>query len=277
MGTVGATIPRAPTRAENHLPAGSPLCYYGISMSQDLTIHQTARLGIPPIPAELSHSLAVWGNRLVGDELAEPLALEAKTAFRQRLDLVRAAATAKPDLTEIRQAINEMMVAFFVLKNLSEKEAAITLAKYVDVVHDLPAWAVRRACYMMERGQVEDVSLDRPPAAPRVREVVRNIVLQPLYEEAGKLSAVLNAQVIYKPSEDERKRIHQGFLSLSEELSATAKAEVEARKGPVLERTRKASFELTMREYRQHGEQPEIAGPFLLSRGLAKMLKNHAA
>ena len=54
---------------------------------------------------------------------------------------------------------------------------------YTDLLSDLPLWAIQRGFRKIKLGQAEDVSLDFPPSAPRLRKVVADEMIPLLAAE----------------------------------------------------------------------------------------------
>lgn len=121
------------------------------------------------------------------------------------------------DRAAIAMAVAELMNAFRNAGFVKEAEARETIAAYVKVLDDRPPWAVRRVCEQIAKGQIEGISLDRPPAAPRLRDTV-NKLLEPLFQEAHQLREVLNARPIRNAPPEERERVIAGFSKLMADL-----------------------------------------------------------
>lgn len=155
----------------------------------------------------------------------------ADRASRQALtarydDLHRALSPAARDRYAVALAVTELLTAF--QRRPTGAEAKATVSKYVEVLSDRPAWAVQRACWAIARGEVEGISLDIPPAAPRLRDAV-NKILEPFFVEAAQIREVLHAQVRRVPNEAERKLMQARFEQLLGELRAKSAVEDDRR------------------------------------------------
>lgn len=109
------------------------------------------------------------------------------------------------DRRAVAQAVAELMTCYRGAK-ISAEEAKGFTAKYTEILEDLPAWAVKRACQQVARGAVEGVSLDFPPSAPRLREVVLRIT-EPFAEEQAKIFRVLRAAPRLPPNPEMAERV----------------------------------------------------------------------
>ena len=96
------------------------------------------------------------------------------------------------DRRAIALAVADLMLGYLSTGRMSEGEAKAATAVYVKALEDRPAWAVRRTCDAIARGDIEGVSLDFPPAAPRLRDCV-NRMLEPMWAEQAKIREVLHA------------------------------------------------------------------------------------
>ena len=151
-------------------------------------------------------------------ETTRPPDAQARQLLRLRYEeLHRAISPPARNKQAVAIAVGELMTAFH--SRPSETQAKATIAKYTEILADRPAWAVQRTCWMIARGEVEGVSLDFPPAAPRIREVV-NKVLEPFFVEAAQIREVLHAQVRRTVNPAERELMEKRFAELLDELRA---------------------------------------------------------
>lgn len=131
-------------------------------------------------------------SSLVEGELAERLA----PALRQRLAGFVAATTPFLEAALPKQAeaeLTALMLNFHTARSMSKAEAGIVMREYLDALRGLPLWAIRRGIRKFKDGDVEGASLDFPPAAPRLRKVITD-VMEPLMADRQSISRVLAAR-----------------------------------------------------------------------------------
>lgn len=94
---------------------------------------------------------------------------------------------------------------------------------YSEVLLGLPLWAIRQGFAKVKAGEVDGLSLDFPPAAPRLRKVVSD-VMQSLLTDRHNISKVLSAREApaenSEMAEQLRKTIHDGLKQLSADIKA---------------------------------------------------------
>lgn len=186
-----------------------------------------ARLPAPVIDRAARDDLAVARNLLVRDYPSAPPILEAplpaemrsRLATRQAQLDVALSRCPRSDLPTMAAAVSGLLGAF---GGGSGNPEAVT-SKYVQVLEDLPLWAVIAACRSLERGEVDGVNLDFRPSAPRVRQVVCSL-MEPWNEESVNLRQVLLAPALEPQDEAMRKRIGSLLTGLSKDLRASAQA-----------------------------------------------------
>jgi hypothetical protein len=179
-------------------------------------------------------------------ETTRPPTPAARLDLSARYDeLHRALSPPARDKQAVGIAVGELLHAF--QPRLTEKQAKDTLTKYIEVLADRPAWAVQRACWAIARGEVEGVSLDFPPAAPRIREVV-NKILEPFFVEAAQVREVLHAQVRRTPNPAERELMQKRFAELLAELQAKNAVEDDRRAKAAERLGREADKQPTLEE-----------------------------
>lgn len=105
---------------------------------------------------------------------------------------------------DIAREIAALMVAFRPSRMVSIDEAATMTREYVDVLSDLPLWAIQVGLRKIKLGEVAEVSLDFPPAAPRLRKVITNL-MTPVRAERYDIRRVLAAPV--HPPEDSARAV----------------------------------------------------------------------
>jgi len=137
-------------------------------------------------------------NSLVGNDLTRPLEPDVRrrlAAYAATIDRSRVRATNG----EIAREIATLMIAFRSARSVSNEEAAATTREYVDLLADLPLWAIQAGFRKIKLGEVADVSLDFAPAAPRLRKVVTDL-MEPVLADRYQIRQVLNARAL--PPED---------------------------------------------------------------------------
>ncbi|MBB5045940.1 hypothetical protein HNR60_000675 [Rhodopseudomonas rhenobacensis] len=165
-------------------------------------------------------ALALARNSLVGDELAQPLPVD----LRQRLNLFLVATddrTKPATAHQIETEIAVLMMAFYSARTTSKSEAAAMMRVYSEVLIDLPLWAIRDGFAKIKAGEVEGASLDFPPAAPRLRQVVVE-TMQSLLMDRHNIRKLLVAPVAPPENPEMADRvsrvIREGYQKLSAHL-----------------------------------------------------------
>jgi hypothetical protein len=131
-------------------------------------------------------------SSLVEGELSQRL----PPALRERLAGYVAATTPFLDAAPPKQAeaeLTTLMLNFHTARSMSKAEAGIVMREYVEALRGLPLWAIRRGIRKFKDGEVEGASLDFPPAAPRLRKVVTE-VMEPLMADRQAITRVLAAR-----------------------------------------------------------------------------------
>lgn len=196
-------------------------------MAKDLaTTGSTTRLGPSTTSRTFSDLLAQHqsGIERIGRtvETTKPPDQHSRLVLRDRYnELLQGLGQGSRDARGVGIAVADLLRTF--QKNPTGDDAQRTVAKYVEVLADRPAWVVRRACEQIARGQVEGVSLDFPPTAARLRDVV-NKLLEPFFVEATQIREVLTAQIRRNPNPEERERLGKLFADLAAELRGNAAA-----------------------------------------------------
>jgi hypothetical protein len=91
-------------------------------------------------------------------------------------------------------------------ENVSEAKATI----FLDVLSDLPGWAVEGGAMMWLRGQNLEAS-ENPafvPSPPQLRRVSRK-AMEPVYREIGELRRLIKAKPYFEPGTVSKERIAQ--------------------------------------------------------------------
>lgn len=177
-------------------------------------------LSAPTVDRDAMAALAVALNLLTREYpaapemLSEPLAPRLRAALETRRSVLQAAlgAASVRDRLRMGVAISGLLAAF---PGASVGGLEGTVAKYVQVCEDLPAWAVIEACSLIESGRAEGVSLDFRPMAPRVRSVAADL-LMPWLAEFHNLRRVLNAPTMEPENEAMREKIKGLFKTFAD-------------------------------------------------------------
>jgi len=137
---------------------------------------------------------------------------------------------------DLARAVTEMMLGFG-SERASEEEAEAVVTQYVKVLAHLPLWAVERACLRFARGSVSktdcpDWKRAYAPSTAQLCHVIEASVAE-FYRQERRIEAALNGVPAYRPTEEERERIAQGFKRLQQDLrpnnSGAQRAAAEAR------------------------------------------------
>lgn len=132
-------------------------------------------------------------NSLTNNELLEPVSVD----LRDRLSSFLASTsdrTQPATLAQIETEVAVLMMAFYSARTTSKAEATAMMQVYAEVLQGLPLWAIKDGFAKIKAGQVEGASLDFPPAAPRLKQVVVE-VMQPLMLDRYHAQKVLSARV----------------------------------------------------------------------------------
>jgi hypothetical protein len=128
----------------------------------------------------------------VGNDCTRPLAPDVRrrlSAFVTATERFLTPATRQ----EIAAELVSLMVAFRSARAVGIDEAAQTTKAYAEVLSDLPLWAIQEACRLVKLGEVENLSLDFPPAAPHLRKIVSDVMI-PLKSDRYDVSKILAAR-----------------------------------------------------------------------------------
>jgi hypothetical protein len=187
-----------------------------------VTIHRKSPFSAPEPDPVSSDALAVAQNSAVRDYPAAPevLLVPMKPDARRRLELRKLALEqslapcAKADHPQIAKIIAGMLGAF---GGHPGGNPEATVAKYLHVLADLPAWSIVAACSALERGDVDGASLDFRPSAPRVRDTARELCA-PWLEEYHHVRRVLDMPALEPEDEETRLRVGKLFSELADKL-----------------------------------------------------------
>jgi hypothetical protein len=123
-------------------------------------------------------------------------------ARRRHLDRMLAP-SARAERAQMSAAIAGLLGAF---GGNAGGSPEMVVSKYLHVLEDLPLWAVLAACRALERGEVDGVSLDFRPTAPRVRQVAREL-MAPWNEEVFRIREALTLPAMAPEDAEMRERI----------------------------------------------------------------------
>lgn len=122
------------------------------------------------------------------------------------------------------EAVGKLLFAYAVGQT-TETAAKGRAAVYLEVVRDLPGWAVAQAVRKWLRHEAGDYDYHWPPMPPEFRMVCL-MQTAPMRQEAIRLERLLNAAGSKDEPErtpEERQRVVDGFKSLSEILGGKLK------------------------------------------------------
>lgn len=185
-------------------------------------ITQSRASSVPVVDPGSSLALSAAKNLLTRDYpadpgyLLEPLRPADRVALERRKALLDHWLRPAPreDYPRLTKAIAEMLGAFPAGSSGSEKAI---VAKWLQVVSDLPSWAILRACAQIESGDAEGASLDYRPSAPRLKAVAKEVMV-PWLEELAQVRAVLSAKALEPEDAEMRKRVGELLRGLAVSL-----------------------------------------------------------
>lgn len=206
-------------------------------MTNDLTIARPAGAmhDIVP-PPHVRDTEAILGNRLIADGAAHMITELPTPQQRQRLNerikdvraLVAPASNSIAAMDRLQAVVLEMLGG-----HLNHRASADTAVGWVQLLQELPGWAVVQVCEDFKRGAAFEVvngvekklSPDFVPSAPRVYALAR-AKLDALYAEAELIRRVMSAKLaapqIPKAEQD---RVGAMMRDLSATLTAKDAAE----------------------------------------------------
>jgi hypothetical protein len=129
---------------------------------------------------------------LVGNECTRPLTPEARERLSKFLTATDHYGTPALD-SQIDDEISKLMISFRSARTISSEEANATVTIYIEILRGLPLWAIRDGFNKVKLGEVEGVSLDFPPSAPRLRKVVTDEMI-PIRADRSEVTRILAAK-----------------------------------------------------------------------------------
>lgn len=133
-------------------------------------------------------------NSLVGNDLIHPLPADVRQRFGRFLqDTERFRAPASR--LQVEDEIAALMIAYRSARAVGIDEAEEVARQYAEVLADLPLWAIREGLARVKRGEAEGISLDFPPSAPRLRDVVKE-AMRPLMVDRHQITKVIAAREV---------------------------------------------------------------------------------
>jgi hypothetical protein len=153
--------------------------------------------------------------------LAYALPAELRSILQVRLYKLQAALV-PGEPGHLAQIVAQMLLGFSSAR-VSETNAEAIVTQYVTVLTHLPLWAVQKACKRFAAGRVTktecpDWKLAYAPSTAHLCRVAEASVHEHWCEEI-RINAALNGIPVYVPSEEERKRVEQGFKTLTAYLT----------------------------------------------------------
>lgn len=126
-----------------------------------------------------------------------------RRALTNRADDLRRALDWAEALDIAREILG--LMAGYPSVRMNREESARMSAAFVSALAKLPLWAIRKACENWTAGRVPDTNPAFPPNAVQIK-IEADRVAAPRRHELGRIAAVLAAEVIRLPTEDERKQ-----------------------------------------------------------------------
>jgi len=114
------------------------------------------------------------------------------------------------------------MLLGFSSARVSEEDAEAVVTQYVAVLAHLPLWAVQMACRRFASGSVTKAECPdwKRAYAPSTAQLcsVAEAPVREYWREQQRISAALNGVPAYRPTEEERARVQDGFGQLLADL-----------------------------------------------------------
>lgn len=126
------------------------------------------------------------------------------------------AASLRPPPAETIMRLVGVMRSGFPSQSTSDAERKTALKVYASALSRFPEWAIERTCREAIEGRVGKGQF-APSAAEMAAHCERFV--REACEEMGAIDRILGAKVYHEPSDDERRRIEEGFGRLSRELA----------------------------------------------------------
>lgn len=214
--------------------------------------HEIATYSPVDVPVDQSATAVIFKRATMNRDsrgnmiLARPLTQTERNTIGNRLRAIAPVMQPAPK-SKIEDVILEMWTAFDFGGWLSNDERNVTIAKYTEVLGDLPLFAIKRAAQRFERMEVKaeelnatrDFNPSRPPNATQLRLIAME-VMRPIQDETIKgrmlLKAAVDQEQNLSADEIERRREHVNRVkaelkvmtdkwSLEDELMRREKAE----------------------------------------------------
>lgn len=126
-----------------------------------------------------------------------------RVAIERRISELRRADRPGPE-AEILAHVGDLILEYATAR-MDDRQVAAKAGAYLDVLYDVPAWAVREAIIRWRRGPegVDEQALDFAPRPHRLRAMAERIVMV-ARGQADRLQRILDAEPEDEPSEAQR-------------------------------------------------------------------------
>jgi hypothetical protein len=180
---------------------------------------QTRQLTSPPsLSADEAHELVFYRNAITGGVLTRGMAPGARERFESHLAAIKPY-FAPASRAQIEDEVTVLMTAFFSARSVSKIEAQVTIRTYSEALSGSPLWAVKKAFRLVAQGKIEGASLDFPPAAPRLRAAVDEI-MRDVTQEHFQIKGLLACREELESSPEQRSKVGELLYELSSSLKS---------------------------------------------------------
>lgn len=201
-------------------------------MSNDLvafSLEQLYPISTDMAVTALTQSVLTWEKNVDGKHLLErELTGNERRFLAERRGKLAHALVSAPE-KEIRKCVSRMMMGFLAGKDVSDENAKAIVTQYIATLRGLPFWAIERACQKFSRGEIaairdESVKLAFGPSTAQLYQVASQLCGE-FYNELTDVDRALNGVVEHKASEEERRRVSEGFRDLARHINADIDAD----------------------------------------------------
>ncbi len=159
------------------------------------------------------------------------------------------------DEATVRRAVG-MLRSVMAVQQADEATQKLQRAAYLATLTKYPGWAVERACQ-----DFLDATRGEGIHAPKPGEIaaVCRVLIREAQAERARINAVLDAEIVPAPTEEDRKRVQERYEAFVREATARAadtKVMLESRKSDIPTEVRQAALDdLKRREERRLAEE----------------------
>jgi hypothetical protein len=132
-------------------------------------------------------------NSLVGEEVTRPLPDDVRHRLQIFVGTVNRLANHAAAPSQIESEIVGLMISYRSARVSADEATAIT-REYTAVLDQFPIWAIREGFRRIKNAEIDGISLDFPPAAPRLKSVVSD-VMRPLLADRYDAKRVLDTRI----------------------------------------------------------------------------------